>query len=138
MTACNAEIQSAIDSMESIEDEVVWNAKVEIVQRMNEAVHALHPACIPFAQILCEALELHSLKSKDYGSDSDPYANVRASEEFGIEAWKGALMRCNDKVARLKRFAVRGNLANESAEDSLKDLCVYFPIALMLYREASQ
>jgi hypothetical protein len=112
-------------------------SKEELTKRMSLAIDELHEACLPFAQILCEALELHSKKSQDYGSDSDPYANVRASEEFGIPAWKGALMRCNDKVVRLKRFSQRGSLANESAEDSLKDLCVYFPIALMLYRQAS-
>lgn len=94
--------------------------------------------CLPFAGILTEALELHTLKSKDYGSDSDPYANVRASEEFGVEAWKGGLLRANDKVVRLKQFARKGVLANESAEDSMKDLVVYFTIILMLYRQASQ
>jgi hypothetical protein len=109
-----------------------------IAARMTAAVRALPARAMPFAEILCEVLEMHARKSQDYGSDADPYANVRASEEFGIPAWKGGLLRANDKVTRLKQFATRGNLANESAEDSMLDLAVYFPIVLMLYREASR
>lgn len=113
------------------------NERNELKTRLSAAIDELHGKAIPFAGILIEVLEMHARKSKDYGSDSDPYANVRASEEFGVDSWKGALIRANDKVTRLKRYAERGELANESAEDSLIDLCVYFPIALMLYREAS-
>lgn len=85
-----------------------------------------------------EALETHNKKSKDYGSEGDPYKNVRASEEFGIPAWVGAVLRSNDKITRLKKFAQTGSLANESAEDSLLDNVVYFAIATLLYREASK
>jgi hypothetical protein len=106
--------------------------------RFLESLDALPDACLTFAEILVEALELHTKKSRDYGSGEDPYANVRASEEFGVAAWKGGLLRANDKVTRLKQFSQKGELANESAEDSLIDLCVYFPIILMLYRQASQ
>lgn len=113
-------------------------SKQEVLERFTKALDELNPASLPFAEILTESLELHSRKSKDYGTGQDPYANVRASEEFGVEAWKGALVRSNDKITRLKQFAKRGALANESAEDSLIDLCVYFPIVLMLYRQASK
>ena len=112
--------------------------KEQIRIRFEEALDQLNPASLPFAEILTESLELHSRKSKDYGTGQDPYANVRASEEFGVESWKGALIRSNDKITRLKQFAKKGALANESAEDSLIDLCVYFPIVLMLYRQASE
>lgn len=80
---------------------------------------------------------MHDRKSTDYGAEHDPLANIRASEEWGIPAWVGAMVRANDKVHRLKRFAERGSLANESVEDSLLDIAVYSLIALVLYREQS-
>lgn len=89
-----------------------------------------------FHAVLDELGELHERKARDYGSATDPYANVRASEEWGIPAWVGALVRLNDKVHRLKQFAQKGFLANEAAEDSMIDIAVYAVIALILYREA--
>ena len=78
---------------------------------------------------------LHDRKRLDYGTDSDSFANVQASEEFGIPAWLGAAIRANDKMSRLKTFALKGSLANESVEDSLLDLAAYALIALVLFRE---
>lgn len=106
--------------------------------RFLEVISVLPEKCLPFASILVEALEMHNRKSQDYGKHDDPYYNVRASEEVGIPAWKGGFLRSLDKVTRLKKFCVTDALANESAEDSMIDLCVYFPIILMLYREASK
>ncbi len=79
--------------------------------------------------------ELHDRKQRDYGTDSDPFANVRASEDFGIPAWMGCLIRMNDKVQRLKTFCKTGELSNEGVEDSFRDLAVYSIIALCLFRE---
>jgi hypothetical protein len=78
---------------------------------------------------------LHDKKQQDYGTDGDPFANVRAAEDFGVPAWLGCLIRMNDKMTRLKNFAKKRELANESVEDSLRDLAVYSLIALLLYRE---
>tara|TARA_Y100000310_G_scaffold338983_1_gene430203 strand:+ start:1142 stop:1297 length:156 start_codon:yes stop_codon:yes gene_type:complete len=44
----------------------------------------------------------------------------------------------NDKMSRLKTFAKKGSLSNESVEDSLRDLAVYAIIALCLYQEESE
>lgn len=93
-------------------------------------------AAPPFQRVLEELLMLHERKSLDYGSDSDPYANLRASEGFGIAPWLGAILRLNDKITRIQSFAKRGTLANESLRDSLQDICVYSVIALLLYDEA--
>jgi hypothetical protein len=90
-----------------------------------------------FHALLREIGELHDKKQQDYGRDVDPFANVRASQDFGVAPWVGALVRLNDKVTRLKRFSERGSLANESAEDSMLDVAVYSLIALILYREES-
>lgn len=88
-----------------------------------------------FHAILNELGELHDRKQADYGSPSDPFANVRSSEEFGVPAWVGAVIRGNDKMSRIKSFVRRGELLNESLEDSLRDLAVYAVIALVLYEE---
>lgn len=88
-----------------------------------------------FHQLLREIAELHDRKQQDYGRSGDPFANVRASEEWGIRPWVGALIRATDKMKRLQKAARGGKLANESVEDSLMDLAVYALIALILYRE---
>lgn len=88
-----------------------------------------------FDQVLEELRAMHDRKQTDYGRTTDPFANVRASEDFGIAGWIGALTRANDKMRRLQKFATEGNLANESVEDSLIDLAVYSIIGLILYRE---
>ena len=88
-----------------------------------------------FHEILKELGELQDKKQADYGRDNDPFANVRASEEWGVPAWIGAMIRLTDKVRRLQRFAQRGSLMNEGAEDSLRDIAVYAIIALVLLEE---
>lgn len=92
-----------------------------------------HPSSAKFAQICQEMVELHDRKQKDYGSQADPFANLRASTVMGIEPWKATVVRMNDKMTRL-HAAVRGqNLANESVVDSFMDLAVYAIIARILY-----
>lgn len=94
-----------------------------------------HPNSARFHKLVQEIGDLHDRKQQDYGSDTDPFANVRASTEWGVPAWVGALVRLNDKVTRLKSFARKGSLANESAEDSMRDIAVYALIALVLYEQ---
>jgi hypothetical protein len=98
----------------------------------------MHPLSARFHAILRELGRLHNQKQADYGTDSDPFANVRASERFGIPSWVGAVIRANDKMARLQTFVRRRQLRNESVEDSLRDLAVYAVIALVLYEEHQQ
>lgn len=88
-----------------------------------------------FHQVLNEMRALHDKKQQDYGSRGDPFANVRASQRWGVPPWVGAMIRANDKVQRLQSFTENGRLANEGVEDSLIDLANYAVIALLLYRE---
>lgn len=94
-----------------------------------------HPASARFHEILAGLAELHDRKQADYGRSGDPFANVRASERWGVPPWVGAMIRANDKVARLQSLIENGRLVNESVEDSLRDLAVYAVIALVLYEE---
>ena len=88
-----------------------------------------------FHALLAELGAMHGKKAADYGRDHDPFANVRASAEIGIPAWKGAWLRAKDKVKRIDTFCVRGTLANEGVEDSFLDLAAYSLICLILFRE---
>ena len=88
-----------------------------------------------FLEKLQQIAELHSVKQHDYGQGNDPFANIRASQEFGVEPWVGAVIRLNDKVTRLKSFIANGVLKNESIQDSLLDIAVYALISLILFEE---
>lgn len=89
----------------------------------------------PFMQVVDEIVAMHKKKSQDYGRSNDPFANVRASEDFGIAGWVGTAIRMNDKMRRLQIAAQGAELANESVEDSFLDLAVYAIIGLCLLRE---
>lgn len=80
---------------------------------------------------------LHSLKATDYGSDDDPFANIRASANSGVEPWRGAWVRASDKVFRMNRYCNRGSLANEGVTDTLEDLASYCLITSILHAEQS-
>lgn len=91
-----------------------------------------------FHEILGELGDLHDKKQKDYGTPADPFANVRASADFGIPAWVGSMVRANDKMVRIQKAAKGGQLSNEALEDSLRDLAVYAVIGLCLLEEGNQ
>ena len=97
----------------------------------------LHPLSKKFYEALDEIGELHRIKGADYGSAEDPFLNIREGEEFGIEPWKSAINRGNDKMVRIKLYAKTGTLENESVRDSFLDLANYALIALVLWEEAN-
>ena len=86
-----------------------------------------------FYGTIWEVLKLHDMKNQDYGTDADPFANVRQSEQFGVPAWLGAIVRLNDKITRIKAWTRNKSLANESLRDSLIDIVVYGAIAVTLF-----
>lgn len=88
-----------------------------------------------FHEILKELGEMHDKKQLDYGKPGDPFANVRASEHFGIPGWIGCMMRAHDKMVRIQNAATGSRMSNESIEDSLRDLAVYSVIGLCLLEE---
>lgn len=90
---------------------------------------------VRFHELLKEIGDLHDAKQQDYGNATDPFANVRASKEWGIPPWMGAMLRGNDKMKRLQNHAKGAALRNESARDSFLDLAVYALIGLCLYEE---
>ena len=89
-----------------------------------------------FLDVLDRIRLLHKNKSADYGSETDPLANIRSGAEFvGIEPWRGCMVRICDKMQRLKTFCRTGKLVHEGVEDTLMDLASYAIVAMVLFGE---
>jgi hypothetical protein len=91
-----------------------------------------------FLDLLDEMRRLHESKSADYGSETDPLANIRQGAEFvGIEPWRGCMVRIADKVQRLKTYCRTGRLVHEGVRDTLLDLSAYSLLAIVLFDEGN-
>lgn len=91
-----------------------------------------------FKNLLDRLWLLHCKKAADYGTDLDPLANIRAGADVGISAPVSCWIRAKDKVKRIDQYMRKGELANESVQDSLQDLASYSLIALLLIWEESE
>jgi hypothetical protein len=101
--------------------------------------HEQRPGSLPFLELLEEVRQLHLSKSQDYGSESDPLANIRQGAEFvGIEPWRGCMVRVADKVQRLRTYCKTGRLVHEGVRDTLLDLAAYSLLAIVLFDEGKQ
>lgn len=102
-----------------------------------------HPDSQRFVDAKMAEIELHDRKQRDYGTDIDPFANIRRCERYDIPAWVGCAIRMADKMARIERAVgqwARGEevaMSNESLLDSFDDLSVYATIGRVLYEDAS-
>lgn len=96
----------------------------------------LHPSHEKVLKILEDASSLMRKKAADYGSDTDPFANINAAAEaWGVPPWICVMIRIQDKLQRLQSLRSKGDLQNESAGDSLTDILVYSAIAQVLLEE---
>lgn len=107
----------------------------ESVTAANRITLPPHPRSQRFMELLEEIEELHLQKSADYGTSEDPFSNVAASTDWGIDPWVGVMIRLTDKVRRLVALHRNGSLRNESAEDSFRDIAAYSLMACVLYEE---
>lgn len=84
-----------------------------------------------------EAVVILEAKNKDYATDEDVFANFRASEILGVEPELALLIRCLDKVARLRAFIRNGELAvkNEGYRDAIVDTINYMVLLYGLLEE---
>lgn len=118
-----------------------YAAEAKIVAVEEEAEARWRDGSYKFLEILDRLETLHRQKQNDYGQDGDPYANVRASEGFGMPAWLGVAVRMQDKMKRLQtagtQYIKQGgvSLSNESLEDTFLDLAVYAIIGLVMLEE---
>ena len=121
----------------------------------NEALELLEKTCLnptyfygfngcDFTKIQAEAKEIirsmlviFEAKDTDYAANGKPMGNLRSSEEVGVPAWKGTMIRIGDKKQRICSFAVRGSfqVEDEKITDTLKDLANYACIGKVLFME---
>ncbi len=88
-----------------------------------------------FYILLDEIADLHSRKNADYAGD-DPLSNLRLCQQFGIEPWRGCLVRMSDKWSRITQLANRdAEVGDEPIEDTLLDMAVYSLLCIVLRRE---
>lgn len=88
-----------------------------------------------FAELLDLMQSTHDVKGNDYASKGRPYENLRAGEEWGVDGWKYAMLRADEKLRRLKNYAQTGSLACEGVYDTLIDIAVLSLIAYILHEE---
>jgi len=89
-----------------------------------------------FDALLSEIKALHDSKGADYEGSGVPYANLRASEEWGVPAWVYAMLRGEEKMRRLKTYAKGSTLQHEGARDSQIDIAVLALISIVLREDA--
>lgn len=89
-----------------------------------------------FYVLLEEIAELHSRKNHDYSKSDEPLSNFHRSRAFGIEPWKGILIRMSDKWSRIEELSKGKTAKNESLRDSLIDNAVYSLLAVLLLEDA--
>lgn len=90
---------------------------------------------IGVVELLDRMKTTHDRKQADYGTSAEPFANVLASRELGVDPIVAVLVRMNDKVTRIRSFLAKGQLENESVEDSLLDIAVYAMISVVVINE---
>jgi hypothetical protein len=117
---------------EQVKDTEVPMGKEEIVKA---EVQYGHPAMEGhFKQLL----DIHRKKDHDYAGDK-PLSNFKKSEDFGVPAWRGALIRMADKWSRLCSLAKNeAHVQDETIDDTLDDLAVYAMIVKTLKQEAEK
>jgi len=126
------------DDMPTISDDAIDRFYQSCADRLtgDGIQHVQRPGSLPFLELLEELRTLHLSKSQDYGSESDPLANIRQGAEFvGIEPWRGCMVRVADKVQRLRTYCRTGRLVHEGVRDTLLDLAAYSLLAIVLFDE---
>lgn len=89
-----------------------------------------------FYELLKVMEDLHDRKNSNYASDKDPLSNFKASEQFGVPAHIGTMVRMSDKWSRLVQLmGGKKDLVGESLKDTLMDLSVYCLLEIILLEE---
>lgn len=128
----------------NVETAIVWGQTAKRLRAMDEHTQLWADEILEegkgdprFHKLLREMGELHDERQAKYGAKGDPFANVRASEAFGIPPHVGALIRAQDKMRRLANMVTGGpgDTKDEAIRDAFLDLAVYAIIGLVLFEE---
>jgi len=94
-----------------------------------------------FHQLVKEMRKIHDQKNADYGN-GNPLGNFLEAEDFGVDAFRGVLVRLSDKYTRIKSLVkkekMEGEVKDESIEDTLLDLANYAIIAIVMRRQSKK
>lgn len=94
---------------------------------------------LAYLALLDKMADLHREKNAGYAGigNPDPWRNFRMAEEFGVAAWRGALIRASDKWSRIISLLENpdNEQVGESVEDTLFDLAAYCLIVICLRQE---
>ena len=95
-----------------------------------------------FLSLLDTLKETHLKKSAGYsGMDNpDTFANFRLSEQLGVSAFLGCMIRLSDKFTRVVNLIKnsKNEQVGERLEDTLLDLASYALIAICLLKEKNE
>ena len=115
-----------------IVDEAAFSAATDRVDAFQRAQEPAPERYAAFNALLREIKTLHDSKGADYEDGGEEYSNLTAAEDWGIPAWKYAMLRTNEKLNRLKAYAKGSTLQNEGVRDSMIDIAVLSLIAVVL------
>lgn len=94
-----------------------------------------------FHKLIVQMKDIHDRKNADYGNGKQ-LGNFMECVEFGVDAFRGVLVRLSDKYSRIKSLANRDNMEgevkDESIEDTLLDLANYALLAIVIRRETNE
>ena len=78
--------------------------------------------------IIDKANSIVLAKRHDYSGPTDPFGNFRKSALFGVEPWKGVMVRLTDKLSRIESITNAGGkqqVPDESLWDTFADAVNY-------------
>jgi hypothetical protein len=89
-----------------------------------------------------DIIVLHTNKNAGYAGlgATDPWANFRQAEWYGVSPFVGCMIRMGDKLIRISNLYKNPECdkVNESIKDAMYDLGVYCFIAICLWEEENQ
>lgn len=114
-------------------------AAVSIITGQERDRMAVQKGNARYLHLLKFLVYLHIVKAYGYGTMEDPLNNLRASSRLGIEPWRGAYIRAEDKMNRILNLTSRGDIPSvgerEGVLDTMADKMAYDGLALALYSE---
>jgi len=75
------------------------------------------------SDIIEGALAILMKKRADYSGPDDPFRNFRKSELFGVEPWRGVLIRMTDKMSRIESIMEAGGVIHVTDEKLFDVFC---------------
>jgi hypothetical protein len=94
---------------------------------------------LEWIETINDAKRLHIAKNAGYAGaeNPDPWANFRLSQAFGVDPFRGVLVRLTDKYSRIQslRRDPHNERVGESLLDTTRDLAAYALIAICISEE---